>query len=440
VAGTAARRATPARHLTPRVRPAVQAIPARHPVREDALYALLLAGAVLLGFFYRWAQLSANPNYSVPLSSDAQSYYDEALALQARFVAGESPLRLFFSGSTWFREPLFVFLQAAWLTLLGPGEIHAVYLSLAASLGWLTVSGLAAGALLGRAVGVLTAYLLAADSLWIRNGVIGLREEVTGLFLVGAVAALWLPALRRAAWLWVAPLCVAAAGLTRLDALPFGLFTLAWAAVAQRWNPVRLVACAALLALVLVPVFLGYVRTRGDAFPSSSVIATANWREEFKDRMGTPGFEWERRVTPFEYLFGYHSPPTLLWYTTRGVTRIFAREVFDSLYYAVAGGSSRILAGLGHAIGLDWRYLAPVTFLIGTVGLLSRRARWRTHWLPPALCLVGVLPPIGFIAGVPQDQLFQARYAYMAAPFANAVFAWPLVVVTGFALRRARRA
>ena len=410
--------------------------------REDlrlAAYVLLLAGAALLGWHYRVAHLTASPTFALPLSMDAQSYYDEALLLLERVRSGESPLRLFFSGSTWFREPLYVFLLQGWLALVGTGELHAVHFSILASLVWLVSSGIAAGALLGRAVGVLTAYLLAGDAIWIRNGVIALREEVAGTFLVLAVASLWLPLARRPWLVWVAPLCVACAVLTRLDALPFGLFVLLWAAVAQRWSLARLAAVAAVAGLILVPVFVGYARSRGDAFPSSTIIATANWREEFEDRMGTPGFEWERRVTPFEYLFAYHSPPQLTWYTARGVTRIYMVEMFDSLYYAIAGASARTLGGIGRFIGLEWRYLAPSVFLLGASGLLWQRKRWRTHWLPVALCLVGVLPPIGFIAGVPQHRLYQARYAYMAAPFASAVLAWALLAPWRYARDRTSR-
>jgi hypothetical protein len=151
---------------------------------------LLLTAAALLGYYYRRAHLAASPDFALPLSMDAQSYYDEALALLKRIQAGESPLRLFFSGSTWFREPLYVFLLQAWLSVTGPGELHAVHFSIAASLVWLLSSGIAVGALLGRSVGVVTAFLIAGDAVWIRNGVIALREEVAGAFLVLAVAAL----------------------------------------------------------------------------------------------------------------------------------------------------------------------------------------------------------------------------------------------------------
>jgi hypothetical protein len=398
-----------------------------HAALDTAAFTALLAGAVLVGFQWRWQHLVAWPEYSVPLSLDAQSYYDEALALGERMrTEGAGRLQLFFGGSTWFREPLYVFLLQAWLAVLGPGEIHAVFFSLAASLGWVIAAGVAAAALLGRATGAVTSYLLAADSIWIRNGVVGLREEVTGVFLAAAVALLWLPTSRRLRLWWLAPLCAAAAGLTRLDALPFAGFVLLWAAVAQRWNVARQAATAALLAVLLVPVFAGYVRTRGEAFPSSTVIATANWKEEFADRLGTPGFEEDRRVTAAEYLFTYHTPLQLAWYTTRGIVRIYAQEMFISPYYALAGASARFTGGLGAYLGLESPWLAPLVFLAGCIGLLARWRLWRTHWLPLALCLVGCLPPIGFIAGVPQSQLFQVRYAYMAAPFAAAILAWSL--------------
>jgi hypothetical protein len=35
-----------------------------------------------------------------------------------------------------------------------------------------------------------------------------------------------------------------------------------------------------------------------------------------------------------------------------------------------------------------------------------------------------VLPPIGFSAGVPGHLMFQTRYGYLVAPFANAIVAW----------------
>ena len=41
---------------------------------------------------------------------------------------------------------------------------------------------------------------------------------------------------------------------------------------------------------------------------------------------------------------------------------------------------------------------------------------------------MGVLPPIGFVAGVPgHPELYQARYAYQVAPYATATVAWALV-------------
>ena len=410
------------------------ALAAGHPARRPGWSSLvrtptnvaLLAGAVVLGLHLRWEHLLATPNLG--LSLDAQSYYDEALGLGRTMAdTGETPIQLLLAGSTWFREPLYVFLLQAWLALLGPGVLHAVLLSLAASLLWVVASGVAIGVLLGRAAGVATAYLLAADAIWIRNAIDGLREEVTGLLLVAGVGLLWHHIGRRHAVVFLAPLSLAGAALTRADSLPFGIVVLAWTAVAQRWPIAKSLAVAALFVAALLPVYAGYSRSRGEAVPSSSIIATANWREEFADRMGTPGFEWDRRITATEYLFSYHSLPQLAWYTARGVTRIYAQEIFDSLYYAVAGGSSRLFGGGGRWLGLDSRYFVPVIFCAGTLGLLLRRRLWRTHWLPATLCLIAVLPPIGFIAGVPQDQLYQARYAYMAAPFASGIVAWAVV-------------
>ncbi|MGH2371314.1 MAG: hypothetical protein ACRDI2_24325, partial [Chloroflexota bacterium] len=283
------------------------------------------------------------------------------------------------------------------------------------------VSAVAVCALLGRWPGVLTALLLAIDDIWIRNAVVGLREEVTGTLLVAIVAALFAGRASGHWRRWLAPAFAAAAALTRLDAAPFALFVLLWGAVAQRWDFRRSLSMGALFSILLLPTLGGYARTRGEVAPASTVIATNNWKEEFRDRLGTPGFEVDRRVTAFEYLFRYHTPPQLFWYTVRGTVRIYGEEVFESLYYRHARWSD----GWGAYLGLHSRRFTPLLFLGGCLGLLWQRRDWRRAGLPVALCLVGVLPPIGFIAGVPgSEELYQARYAYMVAPFASGIVAW----------------
>ena len=123
----------------------------------------------------------------------------------------------------------------------------------------------------------------------------------------------------------------------------------------------------------------------------------------------------------------------------RGVTRIYTRELFDSLYYWHAGGAARLLGDAATTIGLQSRALVPGVFVCGVVGLLAQRRRWRTHWMRLALCLAGVAPPIGFIAGIDKETLYQGRYAYMAAPFANAVLAWVACSLAALAYARVRR-
>ena len=85
---------------------------------------------------------------------DAQSYYDEGLYLDRLLVDRRTNLfALFFSGSTYFREPLFVYLMHGWLHLVGAQEVHAVYLTVLASTAWVGVSAVAVRLLLGRAPG-----------------------------------------------------------------------------------------------------------------------------------------------------------------------------------------------------------------------------------------------------------------------------------------------
>jgi hypothetical protein len=303
-----------------------------------------------------------------------------------------------------------------------------------AGVAWVGVSAVAAGALLGRWAGLVTALLLAVDAVWIRNAPLGLREEVTGTLLVLCVAVLWSERARRLHLDWLAPLLAAGAALTRLDSLPFALFIMLWGAVAQRWPLPRALAMAGLLAVVLVPALAGYVRTRGEVSPASTFIATNNWKEEFKDRLGQPGYEADRKVTAFEYVFRYHTPPQLVRYTIGGYLRIFGQEVFESHYYLLANASP----GWGRYVGLHSLYFTPAIFALGTVGLLIQWRRWRRAWLVPALCVVGVMPPIGFVAGVPgHSELYQARYAYMVAPFAAATVAWAVVAAGGWLAGRA---
>ena len=224
--------------------------------------------------------------------------------------------------------------------------------------------------------------------------------------------------------MWVAPVLAGGAAIIRLDALPLALFLLLWAAVAQRWRVWRAGLVLLLFVAVVVPPLAGHARSRGDAAPASTEIATNNWREVFKDRLGEPGFEADRRVSASEFLFRYFTPAQLVAYTARGYARIYGEEVFESHYYLLAGLSG----AWGGAVGLHRPWLFPLLFLAGTGGILLRRQHWRRMWLVPAICVVGVLPPIGFVAGVPgHPELYQARYAYQVAPYATATVAWALV-------------
>ena len=401
------------------------------------VWRLALTGVVLLAFQLRWGFLVQNPGWGIPLSMDAQSYYDEGLYLDRLLVDRRTNLfALFFSGSTYFREPLFVYLMHNWLHLVGAQEIHAVYLTVLASTVWVGVSAVSVRLLLGRGAGLLAALLLAIDAVWYRNAAVGLREEVTGVLLGLLLIVLWAARSGRWGLYWLAPFLAGAAAVTRLDALPFALFILVWAAVAQRWPVRRAVAVLALLAVVLVPTLAGYGRSRGDVAPASTEIATNNWREVFKDRLGQPGFEPDRRVTATEFVFRYFTPSQWVRYTLGGYARIYGEEVFVSHYYLLANGT----AGWGRYLGLHSSRFVPLLFLAGTVGLLFQWRRWRRTWLVPALCIVGVMPPIGFVAGVPgHPALYQARYAYMVAPFAAATVAWALVAGGGWLAGRLAR-
>ena len=132
------------------------------------------------------------PGWALPLSMDAQSYFDEALYLDRLLLDRRTNLlALFYSGATYFREPLYIYLMHGWLKLVGPQEIHTVFLTVLASVVWIGVSAFAVSLLLNRWAGLLTAFLLAIDAIWYRNATVGLREEVTGTLLGLTVIALW---------------------------------------------------------------------------------------------------------------------------------------------------------------------------------------------------------------------------------------------------------
>jgi hypothetical protein len=384
----------------------------------------------------RWHFLIASNGIGYGLSADGQSYLEEAIDLgrqaELRHV---NLLFLFFSGSTWFREPLFIYVLHGWLSIFGPQAAFSMYLTIVASMLWIVMVVAAVWALLGRWPALLAGFLLAIDDMWVRNAVIGLREEVTGLLLATAVVLLFSRRVRSRHLAWLAPAPVALATLTRLDALPLGVFVLLWAAVAQRWGWRRAVATVVLGAAILLPAFGGYMRTRGSAMPEATVIATNNWIDEFQDRLGTPGFERDRQVTAFEYLFHYHTPLQVAYYTVRGAGIIYSQFIFSSLSYQLAELSSSH-GGFGRVLGLEWPLLVPLVFAAGCLLLLAQRRRWRTHWLPVACCAVGVLPPIGFSAGVPGHMMYQSRYGYLVAPFATAILAWTICTAVNYARRR----
>ena len=168
--------------------------------------------------------------------------------------------------------------------------------------------------------------------------------------------------------------------MTRLDALPFALFILVWAAAAQRWPIRRAVAVLGLLAVVLVPTLAGYGRSRGDVAPASTEIATNNWREVFKDRLGEPGFEPDRRVTATRVRLPLLHPVAVGAVHPRRYARIYGEEVFVSHYYLLANGT----AGWGRYLGLHSSRFVPLLFLAGTVGLLLAVAPLaRGTWLVP---------------------------------------------------------
>ncbi len=76
---------------------------------------------------------------------------------------------------------------------------------------------------------------------------------------------------------------------------------------------------------------------------------------------------------------------------------------------------------------------APATLAAGLATWLAALVwpDWtRRAWV--ALRLVGVLPPIGFSAGVPGHMMYQARYGYLVAPLAFAILAWTLCAAASF--------
>ena len=116
--------------------------------------AVLLLGAALLAFQFRWQFLHDLPGNGLPMSLDGQSYFDEALMIDWWLRdPGATRASLLLSGVTWFREPLSIFLMQAWLEALGPNPQFAIYLTVITSVAVVVLGGVAITALLGPWVG-----------------------------------------------------------------------------------------------------------------------------------------------------------------------------------------------------------------------------------------------------------------------------------------------
>jgi hypothetical protein len=158
------------------------------------------------------------------------------------------------------------------------------------------------------------------------------------------------------------------------------------------------------LLILIVPMYAGFAYAAGDPFLPSTFGATVNRNLEFPERHGTPGFPTEEAfardwaagptIGPSTYLFGYHTVPQLVEYSARGMLVIF-RDIFYR-------HQPWLLAG----------------FLVGG-GLMLLNGQW----LVPLLLLVLLAPPYAFLAGAPND-LFPARYAHHALPWAELVLAY----------------
>lgn len=310
-------------------------------------------------------------------------------------------LTVFYAGGNNGREPLWPTAIRLVFNVLGESAFHTRLTSLSIGVGIAVLTCWMGWRLLHPLVGVVAGLLLALSRPHITNNVLGLREELGTILLLGLVIVLFIKVSRQRSAGWGTVLAVGVLGagivLTRSEQMALVLALIATSAIVYRWAWQRwLVACAIMVALI-APMHVGYAFSHGDPFYPSTYGAMVNRNLEFPERHGTPGFptreefasNWAAgpKITISQYLFGLHTVPQFVEYSVRGFLKIFPTVLFEQ------------------QLQLLWLCAAGYGLL-----LLDRR------WLVPYLTLLSLAPPYAFLAGTP-NPLFAGRYAHHAYPW-----------------------
>jgi len=266
-----------------------------------------LSSIVLLAFALRFRWLLLAVQSSMPLSPDASYYMSAASEL----------LNLSYRS---FREPMFPFIAALFLSVLGVSI--ATFRFSTVFLGTLIVplTYQIARRTSGTSAGLLASFLVATNVLLIYNSIRGLREELFScillalIFLVVRYGDRVTTKASMISGFLAAILC-----LTKLEGLivvaGVSAYHVWWSKISQRkinWRFIALVLGSSIIAIFAWFGFCALVFK--NPFETWSVVGPMWYQYEFGGE-GKP-------ITAFDYIFRYHTAEQILFLAARGTVRI----------------------------------------------------------------------------------------------------------------------
>jgi len=363
-----------------------------------------LAAVLLVGAALRYQALQRV--VFLPLDWDAVGYLQYARQMTLAGAAG------FYSAAFGNREPFFIAVVKAFLSLFGDGETRVRLASLTASLLVITLVHRVAGKLFGRALAVIGALLVAVSLPMVRESVRGLRLEtelsLLLLFVDAGFLSAWSTVYRRALLVGVIG---GALVLTRTTYLVTAAPLAAWAMI-RAARPIQWGAAGLALAVMLVlqvPHRWSMWQRHGNAFWDTSVYGQWNANLEFA---GQPGFlskeeTWQdagrgRPMSYGQYLFGLHSVREVAVGTLRGLWKAIRHMDLVAFHRGVA-----------RAIGVNLAFADWLFQALGLLGLLLLLVNASLRWVP--LTFLALLLPITFLYD--RGLIEPWRHTYQAFPW-----------------------
>ncbi len=353
---------------------------------RNALFAFTVFAIVLLAFCVRWNLMVEKAGHL--LDPDARGYYAIATTSPGLFQSAcDIP--------PYVREPFFIWAIRIFYIFTPSTETSLRFFTLLLSLG-----ALVAGAYFGRAicnafVGLVVAFLMAINSNLIFMSVRGLRLELYMLVILAFAACLMFLRPKTVRRFSLLGITTGILHLSRITSLSFTIFLLPLLGVIKRWKATQVMLALGIGLLLLTPhlVFNYFYNDSGDPFFSGNIHARFYRNIEFQGQQGFPSVDAVRAnpytgppITTFQYLFGLHTIPEVVYASLRGFVRIF--------FTAYAKG-----------ILLEGNVVLFALYLVGLVSLLCSPSRMLL------LIMFFVEMPILFIAGKAVDWRLVAHIA-----------------------------